>query len=48
MAEIGETQTGDMPAHARTWSGFKAMMFWGAIGAFAIGFFVVFLIAPHK
>ena len=47
MAEI-ETQGAEMKAHAQTWTGFKAMMLWGAVGAFAIGFFVVFLIAPHK
>ena len=39
-------QQAQMAAHQQTWRGFKVMMFYGALGAFLIGFFVVFLIAP--
>ena len=46
MAETGETHGAEVQTHERTWSGFKAMMTWGTIISFAIGAFVVFLIAP--
>ncbi|MEZ0243899.1 MAG: aa3-type cytochrome c oxidase subunit IV [Sphingomonas sp.] len=45
MAETGENQGNDYKAHAETFSGFTALMTWGTIGSFAIGAFVVFLIA---
>ena len=47
MAESGENPGVELQAHQQSWSGFKAMMFWGALGAFVIGFAVVLLIA-HK
>ena len=46
MADTGETQAHEVKAHEQTWGGFKAMMTWGTVAAFAIGAFVVFLIAP--
>ena len=46
MAETGENQAREVRAHEQTWSGFKAMMTWGTVGAFLIGALVVFLIAP--
>jgi hypothetical protein len=45
MAEKGENPAAEIQAHQQTWGGFKAMMFWGALGVFVIGFAVVLLIA---
>ena len=42
MAGTGD---GDLKAHEKTFEGFTALMTWGTIGSFAIGAFVVFLIA---
>lgn len=36
---------GDSKAHEQTYSGFTALMKWGAIAAFAAGMLVVLLIA---
>ena len=45
MAEKGENIGAELQAHQQTWGGFKAMMFWGTVIVFAIGFAVVLLIA---
>lgn len=45
MAETGET-TGAGAQAENTWTGFKAMMTWGTVGAALVGALVVFLIAP--
>ena len=45
MAETGNNPGDDYKAHAETFTGFTALMTWGTIGSFAIGAFVVFLIA---
>ena len=42
MAGTGD---GDLKAHEETFAGFTALMTWGTIASFAIGAFVVFLIA---
>jgi len=44
MAETGENST-EVQAHAATYSGFTRLMLWGTIGSFAIGAFVVLMIA---
>jgi hypothetical protein len=36
---------GDLKAHERTYSGFTALLKWGAISAFAIGLIVIFVIS---
>jgi hypothetical protein len=46
MADTGENNTTEIKQHEQTWSGFKAMMTWGTLGAFLVGLLVVFLIAP--
>lgn len=46
MADTGENHGAETQAHEQTWSGFKTMMTYGTIISFAIGAFVVFLIAP--
>jgi hypothetical protein len=45
MGEINETNGAGAQAE-NTWTGFKAMMTWGTVGAALIGALVVFLIAP--
>jgi aa3 type cytochrome c oxidase subunit IV len=44
MADTGETST-EIQAHAGTYSGFTRLMLYGTVAAFAIGAFVVFMIA---
>ncbi|MDT8759006.1 aa3-type cytochrome c oxidase subunit IV [Sphingomonas psychrotolerans] len=44
MAETGESST-EIQAHAATYGGFTKLMLWGTIAAFAVGVFVVFMIA---
>ena len=36
----------DIQGHAATYAGLISLLFWGAIGAAAIAFFVIWLIAP--
>ena len=36
---------GDLKAHERTYSGFTAMLKWGAVAAFLIGLIVIFAIS---
>jgi len=36
---------GDLKAHEQTYSGFTALLKWGAIAAFLVGFIVILLIS---
>jgi hypothetical protein len=36
---------GDLKAHERTYSGFTALLKWGAVAAFAVGLIVIFTIS---
>ena len=44
MADTGENGT-EIQAHAGTYDGFTRLMLYGTIAAFAVGAFVVFMIA---
>ena len=44
MADTGDHST-EIQAHASTYGGFTKMMLWGTLAAFAVGAFVVFMIA---
>ena len=44
MADTGENG-GEVQVHAETYGGFTKLMLWGTIAAFAVGAFVVFMIA---
>lgn len=44
MVETGDNST-EVQAHAAAYSGFTRLMLWGTIVSFAIGAFVVFMIA---
>ena len=43
-AETGENST-EIQAHSATYGGFTKLMLWGTIASFAVGVFVVFMIA---
>lgn len=36
---------GELKAHERTYSGFTALLKWGAVTAFAVGFVVILIIS---
>ena len=36
---------GDLKAHEQTYSGFSALLKWGAIAALAVGFLVILIIS---
>jgi len=44
MADTGENST-EVQVHAETYSGFTRLMLWGTIASFAVGAFVVLMIA---
>lgn len=44
MAEAGDSST-EVQAHAESYKGFTKLMLWGTVVSFAIGAFVVFMIA---
>jgi len=44
MVETGDNST-EVQTHAATYGGFIKLMLWGTIASFAIGAFVVFMIA---
>ena len=44
MVETGDNST-EVQAHAESYKGFTRLMLWGTIASFAIGAFVVFMIA---